>query len=644
MVSNEKNIESLREVLKKYWGYETFRPKQEEVILSVINGHDTLAIMPTGGGKSLCFQVPAMSKEGLCLVITPLIALMKDQVANLKQKGIPALSIYSGMHFREILNTLKNAAYGNFKFLYVSPERLETELFAELLPKMNINLIAVDEAHCISQWGYDFRPKYLKIAEIRSELKKVPVLALTASATVNVQNDICDKLSFNKDHQRFQASFERANLSYSVFEMSGRQQKMIDILMKVPGSGIVYCKSRKRTKEIAEILRINGIAADHYHAGLTNDERNKKQDAWLNNGTRIMTCTNAFGMGIDKPDVRTVIHYDIPDALENYYQEAGRAGRDGKRAYAVLFFNELEIAALRKQADLRFPSREIIRSIYQALANYFQLPAGTGENLSFDFDINDFVKKFKFDVIQVSNVLKILEQEELINHSDNFFSPSTVVFTSTKSTLEIFERSHPHLEPVIKGLLRSYDGVFDFPAFIRESDLAKFLSLNKELLKRSLNELNAFGIIGYAPQRDNPQIIFLENRVAAASLFVNEANILKRKHAFEDRLRAMLDYTLNRKKCRSKMIGGYFNDNDLRKCGVCDNCLREKQIIVSNSEFDTINRLIKEILDGGDCGTKALIAEMPKFSEKKIKKVLRYLLEEDIISVSREGKIKYNRR
>ncbi|MEO6188615.1 MAG: ATP-dependent DNA helicase RecQ [Ginsengibacter sp.] len=642
MVSKEKIIESPHAILKKYWGYEAFRPKQEEVIMSIMNGYDTLAIMPTGGGKSLCFQVPAMAKEGMCLVITPLIALMKDQVANLKQKGIPALSIYSGMHFREILNTLKNAAYGNFKFLYVSPERLETELFAELLPRMNINLVAVDEAHCISQWGYDFRPKYLKIADIRSELDHVPILALTASATVKVQNDICDKLSFGKEHQKFQASFERANLSYSVFEMSGRQQKMVDILMKVPGSAIVYCKSRKRTKEIAEILRMNGIAADNYHAGLSNEERNKKQDEWLSNSTRIMTCTNAFGMGIDKPDVRTVIHYDVPEALENYYQEAGRAGRDGKKAYAVLFFNETEIATLQKQSDIRFPSKQVIRNVYQALVNYFQLPTGNGENLSFDFDINDFVKKFKFEVIQVSHVLKILEQEELINYSDHFFSPSTFVFTTTKSTLEVFEKSHPHLETIIKGILRSYDGVFDYPAIVRESDLARFLSMNKEMLKFFLNELHAFGIIEYIPQKDNPQIVFLENRVTAENLVVNETNILKRKEAFDGRLRAMFEYTLERNKCRSKMIASYFNDKNLKKCGVCDNCLREKQIKVSKVEFNSITHHIKIILSERDRDTKELIAKMPEFSEKKIKKVLRYLLEEDIISVNRQGTVRNN--
>ncbi|MDQ6761634.1 MAG: ATP-dependent DNA helicase, partial [Bacteroidota bacterium] len=467
MTSAENNHQQMisepDSILKKYWGYDKFRPRQEEIINAVLNGTDTLALMPTGGGKSICFQVPALAKEGCCLVISPLIALMKDQVANLKSRGIQALSIYSGMGYIELKNTLRNAAYGNFKFLYVSPERLETDLFLEFLPAMKINLLAVDEAHCVSQWGYDFRPPYLRIASIREHLPGIPILALTASATKFVQDDICDKLGFNKNHLKFHTSFERPNLSYSVFELASRQNKMIDILQKVPGSGIVYCKSRKRTKEIAELLKLNGIDANYYHAGLANDERNSRQDDWLNNRIRIIACTNAFGMGIDKPDVRTVIHYDVPDALENYYQEAGRAGRDEKKAYGVLFFNELEINELKKQAAIRFPGIKEIKNVYQSLVNYLQLPSGSGEGLSFDFDINDFVKKFKLDVSIVNNVLKILEQEELLSYSDQFFAPSTVAFRVERPALEEFEKTHPHLDNVVKGLLRSYDGIFDYP-------------------------------------------------------------------------------------------------------------------------------------------------------------------------------------
>jgi ATP-dependent DNA helicase RecQ len=422
-------MSNAEKILKKHWGYDAFRPLQQEIIDSVLSGNDTLAIMPTGGGKSICFQVPGMSKEGLCLVVSPLIALMKDQVLNLKNKGIPALSIYSGMSFTEVEKTLKNAAYGNFKFLYVSPERLETELFLEYVSIIKINLIAVDEAHCISQWGYDFRPPYLRIAVLREYFPDVPVLALTASATLEVQKDICEKLLFRKNQQSFQQSFERANLSYSAFELSSKQNKLLTILKKVGGSGIVYCKTRKRTKEVAEMLSLNGISADYYHAGLSSEERNKKQEDWINNKTRIIACTNAFGMGIDKPDVRTVVHYDVPDALENYYQEAGRAGRDGKKSYAVLLYNEAEINQLKKQVDIKFPSKKIITKIYGALCNFLQLPSHSGEGKSFEFDLNTFARNFKLDAFTINSVLKILEQEELISYSEQFFSPPTVEFT-----------------------------------------------------------------------------------------------------------------------------------------------------------------------------------------------------------------------
>ncbi|MEO6836881.1 MAG: ATP-dependent DNA helicase RecQ [Ginsengibacter sp.] len=522
-----------KEILKEYWGYDSFRPLQEEIINSILASQDTLALMPTGGGKSICFQVPAMINEGICLVVSPLIALIKDQVANLKKKGIPALSVYSGMSFIEVKKTLQNAAYGNFKFLYVSPERLETELFLEYLPSLKLNLIAVDESHCISQWGYDFRPSYLRIAAIREYFPKVPVLALTASATLEVQKDICEKLKFKKGALSFQQSFERPNLSYSVFELSIKQNKLLTILKKVPGCGIVYCKTRKKTKEIAEMLKMNGILADFYHAGLTNEDRNKKQEEWINNKTRIIVCTNAFGMGIDKPDVRTVVHYDVPDALENYYQEAGRAGRDGKKSYAVLLYNESEITDLKNKVSSRFPSKEIIRKIYGSLCNFLQLPSGSGEGLSFDFDINTFVKNFKLDTFTVNSVLKILEQEKLINYSEQFFSPPTIVFTTDKSLLNTFEKSYPQYEDLIKGLLRSYDGIFDFPAVINETQLSKFVSVKKENLQKSLFELKEMGIIDYVSQKEKPQIFFLHDRVKADDLFINEKNILLRKKNFE---------------------------------------------------------------------------------------------------------------
>jgi ATP-dependent DNA helicase RecQ len=631
-------MDTAGDILRKFWGYESFRALQADIIEQVLAGHDTLALMPTGGGKSICFQVPAMMKDGLCLVISPLIALMKDQVANLKKKGIPALSIYSGMSFIEVSKTLKNAVHGNFKLLYISPERLETELFLQYLPAIKVNLIAVDEAHCVSQWGYDFRPPYLRIATVRERLPHIPILALTASATLEVQKDICDKLAFTNGRQ-FHQSFERSNLSYSVFKPSSKQNKLIQILQKVPGSGIVYCKSRKRTKEIEELLRLNGISAAHYHAGLSAEVRNARQDDWLYNKVRIIVCTNAFGMGIDKPDVRTVVHYDVPDALENYYQEAGRAGRDQQKAFAVLLYNEEEIGGLKKQSSIRFPGMDTIRKIYSALVNYFQLPAGNGEGLSFDFDINDFVKKFTLDVFTVNSVVKILEQEELITYSEQFFLPSTVVFTTDKRSIEVFESMYPQHTAVIKGLLRSYEGIFDYPTAINEARLAKFIGISKEQLLSHLADLKRLAIIDFSPRKEKPQVTFLQSRVNAADLVISQKNIIKRKQAFEKRLSAMIAFAREQDSCRSQLIAGYFNDDQVRRCGICDNCLREKSLAISRQEFESIRQEITALIAGKPLPGKELFERLSGFRENKVRKVLRFLQDEEKVAVTEDGLI-----
>ena len=630
------------ELLKKYWGYDAFRPLQQEIINSVLEGKDTLALLPTGAGKSICFQVPALSKEGLCLVISPLIALMRDQVESLKKKGIPALSIYSGMNFFEVKRTLENAVNGNYKFLYVSPERLETNLFLEYLPGMNINLIAVDEAHCVSQWGYDFRPPYLRIATIREHLPAAPVLALTASATKEVQDDISIKLAFKIDHNRFKKSFERPNLSYSIFSPSSKQNKLLEIIKNVPGSGIVYCKTRKRTKEISDLLKMNKISANFYHAGLPGNERTTIQENWIKNETRIIACTNAFGMGIDKSNVRTVVHYDVPDALESYYQEAGRAGRDDKKAYAVMLFHQSELDDLEKQSALRYPPFEEVKNVYKALVNYLQLPSGSGEGIYFEFDLNDFVKKFKLNVYTVTFSLKIMEQEEYITYNEQVFLPSTVVFCCDKEHLQEFEKTYPHLEDVIKGLLRSYEGIFDYPSVIHENQLAVFINKEVTEVRSDLKKLQQYGIIEYHPQNDKPQIQFLRNRINAADFSINQDNLLKRKAAYEKRVKAMIVY-VNIHSCRSKTIGNYFNDLSIKPCGICDICINEKVLVISKTEFENINTNIEKLIQETPVHSNSLIKNLGAFKKDKVWKVINYLLSENKLSITEDGLISKNK-
>ncbi|MBP6022842.1 RecQ family ATP-dependent DNA helicase [Ferruginibacter sp.] len=626
-----------QQILKQYWGYDAFRPLQEEIITTVLEGKDALALLPTGGGKSICFQVPAMAKDGLCLVVSPLIALMKDQVEQLKRRGIPALAVYSGMSFIEVKKTLQNAAYGNFKFLYVSPERLETKLFLEYLPSMNISLLAVDEAHCVSQWGYDFRPPYLRIANLREWLPGVPVLALTASATKVVQDDICDKLLFKKDHQRFQQSFERPNLSYSVFNVAGKQNKLLEILKNVPGTAIVYCKSRKHTKEIADLLRMHTINADFYHAGLSNDERNTKQENWITNKTRVIVCTNAFGMGIDKPDVRVVVHYDVPDCLENYYQEAGRAGRDGKKAYAVLLYSNKELNDLQNQSDIRFPKEADIKIIYTALMNHLQIAAGSGEGVNFDFDIAGFANAFKQNILTVTYAIKALEQEDIISFNEMVFKPSSVLFTANRSDLTEFEKIHPELEPMIKGLLRSYEGIFDYPATVYESQLAKFIRKDIESVKKELRMLNDYSIIAYTPQKDKPQLTLLQNRMYADNYAVNMASYLQRKKNFEQRVAVMLDYIKNTANCRSKLIATYFNAPTNKSCGCCDNCINEKDLVISMEEFESISAGIFQLVKSTALPVKEIQNQLKGVKKEKLWKVINYLQAENKLSVTKEG-------
>lgn len=622
-------------ILKMYWGYDEFRPLQQEIIQSVLEGKDTLAILPTGGGKSICFQIPALAQKGICIVISPLIALMKDQVENLKKRNIPALLIHSGMKRIDVVQTLKNAAHDYFKFLYVSPERLETSLFNEYLPGLNVNLIAVDEAHCISQWGYDFRPSYLRIAELRKELPDVPVLALTASATPEVQGDIIQHLQF-KIATIFRQSFERKNLSYSVFKVDSKLAKLVDIVSKVQGTAIVYCKSRKRTNEIMNLLQMHGISSANYHAGLKQEERNQRQKDWIDNKVRVIVCTNAFGMGIDKPDVRLVVHIDVPDCLENYYQEAGRAGRDGKKSYAVLLYDERDIDELEGLHAIRFPTLEQIKNVYNALTNFLQIPAYTGEYRSFNFRFDEFIRNFKLNTNEALYALKALESDGWLELNEKSFTPSTLVFITSKRELADFEKQYPQHELLLTTLLRSYEGVFDFPAFVSENLLARLLKKDETHIKRQLQTIASFGIISYSPQNEEPQIVFKKNRVPVSDLFLNTTLYNKRQKSFMRRVQTIINYA-KEDGCRSRFISVYFGDEQAKDCGVCDNCLRKKATELSTEEFERISTIISSQLSQKQLTAPELINEIKLIKKEKAWKVIEFLQAEKKIEADSRG-------
>ncbi|MFN8264830.1 MAG: ATP-dependent DNA helicase RecQ [Chitinophagaceae bacterium] len=628
----------IHSILQQYWGYSSFRPLQQEIIESVLEGKDTLALLPTGGGKSICFQVPALAKDGLCIVVSPLIALMKDQVENLQKKEIPAAAIYTGMPFPQVKEILQLAVNEKLKFLYVSPERLTTKLFLEYLPGMNVSLIAVDEAHCISQWGYDFRPAYLKIAALREELPNVPVLAVTASATPVVQDDICSQLHF-RNHHIYKGSFLRPNISFSVFRIESRINKIVQILKNVPGTAIVYCKSRRMTQEVAQLLQLEGISADFYHAGLSNNERGRKQEAWLKNQTRVIVCTNAFGMGIDKPDVRVVIHHDIPDCLENYYQEAGRAGRDGQKSYAVLLYEEKDLDALQELSTQRFPSIEDIKRVYQCLVNYLQIPSGSGEMEWIDFDLNDFIKTFHLNLHTAIYSLKTLEQEGWIQYAEQIFLPPKVVFTSSKERLNEFERESPQLEPVMKALLRNYGGIFDLETIISEKQMAASLKTSADAVKQDLIQLHLSGIIRYTPQKEKPQLQFTDGRPATEQLFINPSNRDKRKAAFEKRIAAVISYAKETSTCRSVIIGHYFGDEHAETCGICDICLWRKGNEISKEEFEKVLSYLKDHSSGKGMDLKEVTNRMGSKQKERFLKIIDYLATENKVSFTSKGTI-----
>jgi len=563
----------LLSILRQYWRYNGFRPQQEEIIRSVLDGKDTLALLPTGGGKSLCFQVPAMAQPGLCLVISPLIALMKDQTDGLRRKDITAFSIHSGMGRKEVAGILRLAADSNCKFLYVSPERLETTLFTEYLPSLKVGLIAVDEAHCVSQWGYDFRPTYLRIAALRESLPGTPVLALTASATPDVLEDITDKLRL-KEPSVFRQPFLRPNLSYSCFTGTNKIRKITEILTKVPGSSIVYCKTRQATRDISEWLLRQGVPATAYHAGIPHEERAQRQEDWLKDRLRVIVGTSAFGMGIDKAGVRTVIHADVPASVEEYYQESGRAGRDGQKAYAVLLADATETTRLEILPETRFPPIDQIRPMYQHLMNYLQLPAGTGEGQYYDFDLIGFAGRFGLSVPTALNMLKVLEQEGLLTFQQQVFIPARMQFIAGREALNEFADTHPELETLIHSLLRTHEGIMDMPVTVRDRNLAWLTRKEPGQLVAELSRLEAFHLIDYMPAKESPQLYFFRDRPAAEELYIDPVRHRERKERYASRIRAMLRYLRLEDQCRSRYLAQYFGDKDAADCGICDGCLR----------------------------------------------------------------------
>ncbi len=625
------------EILKQYWGFDEFRPLQEDIIRSTMAGNDALALLPTGGGKSICFQVPALCMDGVCIVVSPLIALMKDQVSNLKKREIQAEAIFSGMAYREIDRILDNAAYGGIKFLYLSPERLTTELVRERIKKMNVSLLAVDEAHCISQWGYDFRPPYLQIAEIRELIPEVPVLALTATATPAVVEDIQEKLLFKKKNV-FQKSFSRANLSYVVLPEENKNARLLDILRKVKGSGVVYARNRKMTKDVAKFLVENKISADFYHAGLPPDERSKRQEDWIAGKTAIMACTNAFGMGIDKPDVRTVVHLDLPDSLEAYFQEAGRGGRDGKKSYAVLLYAEEDRRNLERNLTNAFPPLQDIRQTYRALGSYFQLAVGGGEFQSFDFDIADFCKNFKLEVMKTYSCIKILEQEAWISLTESVWMPSSFMVLVTREQLYDFQLKNPVLDGVIKSLLRLTEGAFQHFTPFQEAAVGRLLKTTPDKVMPAIFHLHKEGIIDYRPMKDKPQLTFIKERVDANNLTIDQAAYDLRKERHKKRIEKAIAYATTAR-CRSQQLLEYFGEEG-PTCGICDVCLARAKAGLSADDFERYKLKIKQLVTAERITERQLLEAFSSNRQANILQALAFLMDEGELTVA-DGFLKW---
>ena len=610
------------DILRNYWGYADFRPLQLDIIQSVASGKDTLGLMPTGGGKSITFQVPALAQEGICLVVTPLVALMKDQVAQLRQRGIRAACIYSGMSASDITLTFDNCLYGDYKFLYISPERLGTAQFLERLESFHVSMLVVDEAHCISQWGYDFRPSYLQIARIRQRLPGVPVLAVTATATPEVVTDIQKRLGFPEPNV-FRSSFERKNLAYVVRRTDDKNSKLLQLLAAVPGTAIVYVRMRSRTREIAQLLTANGISADYYHAGLTEASKNERQEAWKSGRTRVIVSTNAFGMGIDKADVRLVVHYDMPDSPEAYFQEAGRGGRDGQKAYAVLLYQPADLTQLKRRVSDTFPEKAYVRKVYDSLCYHYELGIGCGEGVTYAFDLVKFCTARHLNANQAFGALKILQQAGYLELTDEEEGSSRLMMTMDRDEMYGVELDAA-TDGLLQTLLRSYTGLFADYVRINEDLLAARLGLTQEQVYQGLKKLQSYGLLSYVPRRKTPYVIFSTDRVESKDLRLDELVYEDRRRRFEERIGAMVGYASDDSICRSKRLLHYFGEKNAHSCGMCDVCLQKTDSGLKQYQVDAISEALLERLAAGPLPIDRLLDGLA-YPKDKLLAVLRFL-------------------
>ncbi len=631
-------MENITQILTRYWGHTHFRPLQEDIINSVLEGKDTLALLPTGGGKSLCFQIPALVKDGICIVVSPLIALMKDQVEFLVRKGIRATMLHSFMTSKEIDITLDNCIHGNFKFLYVSPERLTTDIFIARIQQMKVNLIAVDEAHCISQWGYDFRPAYLQIAELRKLFPEVPVMALTASATPEVVKDIQDNLGF-KQENAFRVSYERKNIAYVVQKEEDKSARLLKVAANVKGSGIIYVRNRRKTEEVAAFLKQNGIAADYYHAGVSHELRNSRQEAWLNDRIRVMVSTNAFGMGINKASVRFVVHLDLPDSLEAYFQGAGRAGRDEKKAYAVLLYNDADRTNLERNIDHAFPPVDDIKKTYVALCSYFGMTIGSGKGSTHDFDLADFCQRYNLEPSPTVSSIKLLEREGYIMATEAFYRPSKVLVQITNKDLYRFQVEHPSFDAFVKLLLRSYEGIFSNYVQINELELARRSTLKEEEIRSLLLKLDMMTVISYIQQSNKPQIIFTEECLHPGNLLIDKKKLHELKDRAIERMEWVIHYATNTRKCRSEILLSYFGESEDVRCGICDVCLERNKLELSDLEFANIAAQLKEHLSKKSMDLSELIHSVKQVREDKTIKTVQWLMDNGKLDYDEENKL-----